>query len=107
MSILSKEDVPRILVDVFSFILTLNVFAALAFWNIRAENNSASWRVAGEDKLWKHAIKLYDNKIFWSSIYRIQRIIQIKSVWILFKLKINNAFKMKFWSNVNKKIQKE
>ena len=96
-----------ILVDVFSFILTSNVFAALAFWNIRAENNSVSWRVAGEDKLWKHAIKLYDNKIFWSSIYRIQRIIQIKSVWILFKLKINNAFKMKFWSNVNKKILKE
>ena len=95
-----------VLVDVFSVLLHPHL-AALAFWNIRAENNSASGRVAGEDKLWKHAIKLYDNKIFWSSIYRIQRIIQIKSVWILFKLKINNAFKMKFWSNVNKKIQKE
>ena len=76
-----------ILVDVFSFILTLNVFAALAFWNIRAENNSASGRVAGEDKLWKHAIKLYDNKIFWSSIYWIQRIIQIKISFNIIQIK--------------------
>ena len=46
-------------------------------------------------------------KSFDLQFTEFRELFKLKSVLIIFKLKINNAFKMKFWSKVNKKIQKE
>ena len=67
----------RVEIDIFlrkvKKVKTLEMRIKWILWS-----NASSTDKNCEFNFWKHGSKLYDNKIFWSSIYWIQRIIQIK-----------------------------